>query len=308
MDTDRLGLSLAVLSAATWSLAGVWIRLLPGVPLTTIVAGRLALALAIVGPVALWRWRRLGRASGAAWALAGLMVGYYVLAVAAFRLTAVAEGTLFVNASPLFAVAWAVVRGEPVRTGERWGTVLALAGVAVILAPGLVTGTEAGIERVVGDLLALGAALGMAMYSIAFSRLRAAGRAPDALLVTTLTFVLGALALGVLLATAPAATLTGLDGTRAWGSLAGLAVVTTDVPTFAYSVASSRLPPILTTSVRLLTPAFAAVAAWVVLAEVPSVWLIPGGALVLGGLALSVRASARTRSAHTGGRPNPPSR
>lgn len=287
---SQTAVALAVLSAATWSLAGVWVRLLPGVPLVTVVAGRLALALAVVGPVALVRWRGLGRPGGAALGLAVLMTAYYAAAVAAFRLTPVAEGTLFVNASPLFAVAWAAARGEPVRRGERWGTALALAGVAVILVPGLVAEGGAGRARVAGDGLALCAAAGMAAYAVAYRRL--GDRAPAPLLVTALTFALGAIGAAVWVGVRGGAALAGLDGPAPWGALVGLAVVTTAVPTFAYSVAAQRLPPILTTTVRLLTPVFALFAAWAVLGEVPSVWVVPGGALVLAGLALSVRAGA----------------
>ena len=116
-----------------------------------------------------------------------------------------------------------------------------------------------------------------------------AGRAPAPLLVTALTVSLGAAALLALLALDAEATLAGLDRPPAWGALFGLALVTTAIPTFAYSEASARLPPILVTTVRLLTPAFAAVAAWLVLGEVPSAWLVPGGALVLGGLVVSAR-------------------
>ena len=289
---DRLGIALVVLSAATWSLAGVWIELLPGVPVSSVVAGRLAISLLLVGPVALWRWRTLGRPTAAVWGLAVLMVAYYGLAVAGFRLTNVAEGTLFLNVSPLFAVAWALVRGEQVLPGERWGTALALAGVAVILLPGLVGGGADGLARVMGNAIALAAAGGMAAYSIALDRLRTAGRAPNPLLVTALTFGLGAAGGLALLAVRGDAATAGLDGAPAWGALVGLGLVTTAIPTFAYSVASGRLAPILTTTVRLLTPAFGALAAWLVLDEVPSLWLVPGGALVLGGLLLSVRAKA----------------
>ena len=287
---DRLGIALVVLSAATWSLAGVWIALLPGVPVSSVVAGRLAISLLLVGPVALWKWRALGRPTAAAWGLAGLMIGYYGLAVAGFRLTTVAEGTLFINVSPLFAVAWALVQGEQVRPGEKWGTAFALVGVALIVLPGLVGGEAEGVERMLGNGLALAAAGAMAAYSIAFGRLKAAGRAPNPLLVTALTFGLGAAGTLALLAIRGENALAGLDAAPAWSALAGLGLVTTAIPTFAYSVASSRLAPLLTTTVRLLTPVFGAVAAWLVLDEVPSVWLAPGGALVLGGLLLSVRA------------------
>ena len=286
-SVDRVGLALAALSAATWSLAGVWVRLLPGVPLAVLVAGRLALALAVLAPVVWLRRHALGRADGPAWMLAGLMVAYYVAAVAAFRLAPVAEATLLVNASPLFAVGWAVVRREPLSRGQLAGTALALAGVAVIVGPGLVSGDGADRQRLWGDALALVAAAGMAAYAVAFQRL--GRRAPSPLLVTALTFALGAAPLAVLAGVWGAEAFAGLDAPSSWAALAGLAVVTTAVPTLAYSTASRRLPAVVTTTVRLLTPAFAAVAAWAVLGEVPSAWLAPGGALVVGGLAVSLR-------------------
>ena len=284
---DRTGLSLAVLSAATWSLAGVWVRLLPGVPLATVVAGRLALALLVLAPVVWLRRRALGRPGASGWALAALMAGYYVAAVAAFRLAPVAEATLFVNASPLFAVGWALARREPLTRGQVWGTALALAGVAVIVGPGLLSGVDADRQRLWGDAVALLAAAGMAAYAVAFQRL--GDRAPSPLLVTTLTFVLGAVALAALAGGMGAVAFAGLDGPAPWGAMVGLAVVTTAVPTLAYSTASQRLPAVVTTTVRLLTPAFAAVAAWWALGEVPSAWLLPGGALVVAGLGLSLR-------------------
>ena len=276
-----------MLSAATWSLAGVWVRLLPGVPLATVVAGRMALALVALAPIVWLRRRGLGRADGAAWALAALMAGYYVAAVAAFRLAPVAEATLFVNASPLFAVGWALIRREPLSRAQLAGTALALAGVAVIVLPGLLSAADADRQRLVGDALALVAAAGMAAYAVAFQRL--GERAPSPLLVTTLAFVIGGAALAALSGVLGAGAYVGLDGARSWGALVGLAVVTTAIPTLAYSTASRRLPAVVTTTVRLLTPAFAAVAAWAVLDEVPSVWLGLGGALVVAGLAWSLR-------------------
>ena len=284
---DRTGLLLAALAAATWALAGVWVRLLPGVPLATVVSGRMALALVALLPVVWMRRHRLGAVSGAAVALAVVMAAYYACAVAAFRLAPVAEATLFVNSSPLFAVGWTLAQREPLSRGQAWGAVLALAGVAVIVGPGMVSGGDADRQRLLGDALALLAAAGMAAYSVAFQRLGA--RAPSPLAVTVTAFALGGLALAALVGVQGGAALAGLDGPAAWGALVALAVVTTAVPTLAYSTASTRLPAVLATTTRLLTPAVAAVAAYLVLGEVPSVWLVPGGALVIGGLLVSLR-------------------
>lgn len=285
---DRAGLALAGLAAATWSLAGVWVRLLPGVPLATVVGGRLALALVAVAPVVWVRRLSLGRPSGAAWGLVALMAAYYVAAVAAFRLAPVAEATLFVNASPLFAVGWAAVRREPLTRGQAWGIALALAGFAVIVLPGLVAGADADRQRLAGDGLALLAAAGMAAYSVAFQRL--GDRAPAGLTVTALAGALGAVGLAALAAVVGGAAWAGLDRPPPLAALVALGVVTTAVPTVAYSAASRRLPAVVTTTTRLLTPAFAAVAAWLVLGEAPPAWLAPGGALVVGGLVWSLRS------------------
>lgn len=70
---------------------------------------------------------------------------------------------------------------------------------------------------------------------------------------------------------------------------AALGAVSTTVPTIGYAAASRRLAPVLTTTYRLLTPICAALLAALVLDEMPSKWLLPGGTLVLAGIALVLR-------------------
>ncbi len=69
----------------------------------------------------------------------------------------------------------------------------------------------------------------------------------------------------------------------------GLALITTVLPTLAFAFASRRLPPVTTATVALLLPVFATSYAAVVLKEIPSWLLVPGGALVLCGLGLILR-------------------
>lgn len=289
MDTDRTGLGLAALAAVLWALAGLWIRLLPGAALATVLSGRLGLAVVAVAPFVWAQRRTLGRPTREAWALAAAMVAYYACSVAAFQLAPVAEVALLVNLSPALAVALALAAGERLSPGERWGTALALAGVGVIFAPALVAPTAVSHARLVGDACALGAAAVMAGYATVFRRLGSGG--PPPLVVTALTFALGAVGLAGISLTRGSAAFAGIDGPPGWTVLGALAVVSTAVPTFAFSAASQRLTPVLATGLRLLTPPCAALAAWAVLGEVPSVWVVPGGALVLGGLALTLRKS-----------------
>ena len=119
----------ALLAAVTWSLAGVWIKWLPGVSLLGIVSGRLAISLpAIALVVALGRGRPTAELRTAApWGLGAILVLYYAVAVSAFRLGAVAEVTLLLNTSPLFVALAAPALGMKVRATEWFGMALATA-------------------------------------------------------------------------------------------------------------------------------------------------------------------------------------
>ncbi|WP_275096238.1 EamA family transporter [Sedimenticola hydrogenitrophicus] len=52
---------------------------------------------------------------------------------------------------------------------------------------------------------------------------------------------------------------------------------------------SKRLHPLVTTTIRLSTPVFAAVFALVFLDEPPSRWTMPGGAMILAGIYLTIK-------------------
>lgn len=279
----------ALLAAVSWALAGVWIQWLPGVSLLGVVSGRLALALPAVGLVA-----ALGRGSlrelrtAPPWGLGALMVAYYAVAVSAFRLAPVAEVTLLLNASPLFVALASPLLRLPLRRAEAAGVVLALAGVALVLVPGL-TAEAADPGRWGGDALALAAAALMALYSVLYARAGRGREAPDARAVTLAALGIGAAGAAFWATTPEPVAL--LASPPRLGALVGLALVSTAIPTLAYSLASRELPPVTATSIRLLTPVFGALFAVVLLDEPTTPWLWSGGAVVLLGLAIIVRPS-----------------
>jgi drug/metabolite transporter (DMT)-like permease len=145
--------------------------------------------------------------------------------------------------------------------------------------------TPFGALRLVGDVLALGAALASAAYARRFQQARAAGRAPTPLGVALLTFALGSTALAVRAALLgePVVPLGRLD-VRGVLLLATFGIVSTFVPTLAFAMAAQRLTPVLTSAAQLLVPVVSATAAAIALGELPSAWLVPGGALVAAGL------------------------
>lgn len=222
---------------------------------------------------------------GTAWLLAFVMVAYYLAAVTTFTLTTVAEGTLLVNSTPLFALGIRLARRAPVTRREMAGALIAFGGLCVILVPDVLGGTS-GEGRLYGAGLALIAALMGALYSLIFAGTsEEEGAQPRPGIVTVLTFGVG------LLLALPMMPSAGEMQANA-GALLGLGLLVTALPTLLYSVASSRLPAVLVTTFRLLTPVVGTILAVLVWDEVLSVWFWIGGALVLVGLFVLVRPEA----------------
>lgn len=299
---DSVGLACALATALAWGLVGTLVRAIPALTPLELVAGRLAFALAAALPALVVRRARTAVAraarSPAAWTLAALMVAYYLLAVVAFRLAPVADVALLIATAPLCALGFRRLAGGRAARRELQGAAVALAGVAVTLVPSVEAAARhaGGAGRVAGDLLALMSAATSAAYARTFSgaRDRAAHggtAAPAPLGVAVLTFALGtaALVLRAALAGEPPVRAARLDA-RAWVLLAVFGVVSTFVPTLAFAAAARRLPAVLSSAALLLVPVVSAVAAAAVLGERPSAWLLPGGALVAGGLLRLLRA------------------
>jgi drug/metabolite transporter (DMT)-like permease len=74
------------------------------------------------------------------------------------------------------------------------------------------------------------------------------------------------------------------------GTLVLLGALSTALPTAAFSIASARLPTVLTTSFGLSTPLFTALFAGTVLQEWPAASTLPGALATLFGLGLVVRS------------------
>jgi drug/metabolite transporter (DMT)-like permease len=72
-------------------------------------------------------------------------------------------------------------------------------------------------------------------------------------------------------------------GQAKWVSLY-LGIFSTAVPGVCYAYVSMKLPPILSTSLRYLTPVVATILAIIFLKEIPGVNIYIGGVLVLSGL------------------------
>jgi drug/metabolite transporter (DMT)-like permease len=249
----------------------------------TIVVGRLLVASVVLGIVLVLR--RPGR-TRLRWSWSSLaMAAYYVLATEAFARAPVVEVTLLVGMSPVLALAIERLRGRRVAAPQLLGVILAVGGLVAFLLPGKTLADP----KLIGDLLALGAATVSAVYAIQLRRMAGSDSPPDPLCVAAIACLVGGIAGAALVGifgspTYPAFTVRGV------GYLVLLGALSTALPTAAFSIASARLPTVVTTSFGLSTPLFTALFAGIVLQEWPAPSTLPGALMTLLGLAVVVRA------------------
>lgn len=291
MLVDRSALLAAGLTAVLWGLTGIFVRLLPPLSPFIVTAGRLLLALAITIPILAISHNNLVSLKSVigrpvAYVFAFLLSGYYLLATAAFQLAPVAEVALLLSTPPLFVLVFRRLRGDIPAIAEFLGALLALGGIALILATRLTADVSLANDRLFGNLLAIGASALTAGYAYLYARLAEANVAPSPIGVTVLTFAAGSVVLMLVIGILPLSVDKEAIDTTALLMFLGLGILCTAVPSFAFAIASRRLPSVVTATISLLIPLFAGVFAFIILDEGISPLAIPGAVCVLGGIAL----------------------
>jgi len=288
---NNLGFFAAIISALAWASTGVFVRFLDSFTSIGIVAGRCIVGVFGASLIFVFRNESVSRKTlkeKNTWVLAGIMIGYYLLAVAAFQIAPVAEVAILISTTPLFTLAYKKIKKMPISSLEIWGTVLATAGVIMIVIPSNNSSYQisSSTRRLLGDFLALIASGSMAIYSLIYRNLPAS-RQPPSQIVTFLTFFLGSIITVLLLAlVGDLPSLNNFLDPVNLLLILGLGIFATVLPTLSYSYASMALPSIIVTSSRLLTPMLATVLAIIFLAEIPNILFWPGAVFLLIGLFL----------------------
>jgi len=211
--------------------------------------------------------------------LAGVLLGaHFGSWIPSLWLTSVSASVVLVSTGPLFLLlASPFLLGVRI-TGRNVASVgLAVAGVAIIARGDYALSPRA----LAGDALALAGAACMAGYLIIGKRLRG-----EVALGSYLGTVYGVAAL-LLLGTVAVAGAPLLPETRlAWLPLVGMAVGPTLVGHSTLNWALAHLEAYQVNLAVLLEPLLATFWVWLVLGEAPPLHVIPGGVLVLAGLAL----------------------
>jgi drug/metabolite transporter (DMT)-like permease len=293
----RRHLALLVVGVTAVSFSAVFVRLADAPPFA-VAFYRCAFAAAVLVPLALARHRsvlrRLTRRDVTLVVASGvLLAAHFASWIPSITLTTVAASAVLVQTMPVWVAILGRFVGERPARGTALGIAVALAGVAVIAvaAPGSGDGDVAQ-HPLLGDLLALLGALFAALYFLIGRRLR-----PVLPLVpyTAVVYAIAAAVLAVVMVVG-GTPFTGYP-VETWALFVGITIGPQFLghTVFNYLLAHVRTSVV---SVALLAePVGATILAFLILGEVPPPATVVGGAVVLAGVFLAIRAEARAGAA-----------
>jgi len=284
---ESFALILGVAAPITWGFTGIFVHLLHGIPTLAIVVARLLIAALVLLPWAVLRQGKLQDAIRSP--LAAAMGAYYILATEAFARVPAVDVTLLIGSAPVLAVGLERLRGQRPVPQQVIGAIVAVLGLALFLRPGDTLSSD----RASGYMFALGAAAASAIYAVGLRARTQSPRPLDPLALTVCACVLGAVASFFLLGLTVFVTALPKPSATQLVYLALLGCVSTAIPTLAFGVASARLPSVLTTSLGLMTPLFAALFAGLIVNEWPAPDALPGALVAIAGIVIVLRAPPR---------------
>ena len=289
------GTAAGLVAVGIWGLAPVATRalVLQLAPLPLLVI-RMGLAAVILlpwcGPVL----RRPGRKYIPRLIVAGLlgMVGYNLPVTIGLQWVPASIAGLVLASEPIWLLLLAALfLGERVSRRCWAGALVALAGVAVLAGPGVLS-SRGGTRELAGvSLIALGTFL-FAAYTL---MLRPVSRACGPVPATAASTVAGSLFYAAFAGTVTSGQLSRLPA-AAWGELAFLAIGSIVVGMLAWNVAVARLPSQRASLLLYLEPLISVSGAVALLGERISADLVVGGALILGGIAATWMPGPREKN------------
>ena len=256
----------------------------------------------------LWRARGLPgltRGDAARVVAAGLLivVGYHMFLNLGTRYTTAGIAALVVALAPAMTLILAFVLGlDRIRPRHVAGLAVAFVGVAIVVAFG--SGNELSLESAKGPLIVIGAPLAFALYNVILKPLL--GR-HDLLALTAATSLVGIVGLLPLIRGSTVQTVVDASASEVV-LLLYLGVLATFLGYILWNVGLRGIGPTRAVSYTYGISPLAVVIGAIVLDETITPWLVLGGALVVGGIALTQRASGRRRSDSVEAWPSAPSR
>ena len=224
---------------------------------------------------------------------AGLLIvgGYHLLLNIGEQHTTSGIAALVVALAPAMTLILAVILGlDRIRLRHVVGLAIAFAGVAIVVAFG--SGSDLSFESAKGPLIVIGAPLAFALYNVILKPLL--GR-HDLLPLTAATSLVGIIGLVPFARDSTVDTVVDASAAEA-ARLLYLGVLGTLLGYILWSVGLRGIGPTRAVSYTYAISPLAVVIGAIVLGETVTLWLVLGGALVVGGIVLTQRASVRRRS------------
>ena len=270
--------------AISW--AGPLVRF-ASAPALAISAWRLLLSVAFIAAVLAVRRSPVPRLGGSDWFLAGVAGIFLALHfwswIASLSLTTVSSSVVLVSMQPVFvALLSGALLGEKATRRQWVGISVAVTG-AIIIAWG---DFGLGGRAIVGDALALTGALFVSVYYVVGRRLRPQ---MDLWWYIFLVYGMAAVVLVLAIGMVPGVPLTGFPR-RDWLIFAALAAGPMMLGHTAVNYALRYVRAYVANIALLMEPIGATLIAWLLpaIAEVPGPQTVVGGALILGGIAITV--------------------
>ncbi|MFP5488646.1 MAG: DMT family transporter [Acidimicrobiia bacterium] len=281
----RAGLVAVAAAVAAWGVTGVLIKSIE-MDAIAIAAWRFMLYAALL---TVWLYARGGRLSirllRASFLGGAFLAGDVMLFFTAVQLTNIVNATTIGAMQPIVIAVFATrVLGERIHRREYASAAVAIAGVTVVITQSSGTPEWSGV----GDLAAVGALLTWSAYFIVAKR-TAGTLTPLEFTVGTgwwvaaLSFPTG-LIVGQDMSAPPVTEFVPLIALLVVGGLLGHSLMNWGIP---------RVPLWLSSTMTLLIPVFASVAAWVFLGEALTGWQLAAMGVVVGALAVVVAAQSR---------------
>jgi drug/metabolite transporter (DMT)-like permease len=262
---------------AAASTSAVLVRYAKGIEPMAIAFWRCAAGAAVLSPFA---WKRLRRVDGNRMRMpliAGVFLAvHFATWISSIRLTSIASSVLLVSTTPVFiaVAAWAS-QHERVARSTWVGIAIALAGTA------LIGSGDSGASSLWGDALAIMGAAAAGGYLMAGQISR---RDLGILEYATITYAASALLL-LVACVVGRVPLTGY-GAHPWWALAGLIIGPQLLGHTGINFALKVIDPTTVSVTVMAEPVLATALAFILLGEVPSLLVLPGGAAILYGIFL----------------------
>lgn len=284
----RYGVLFVFAAGVLWSTVGLGIRLIEDAVVWQILLYRsisLTLFLYIVvrlrsGESPFTQVRRVGFPA----VIAGLsLVVAYSGGIYAIQTTSVANAMLLFATAPFMAaVLGRIVLQEPVRAATLIAIAAAIAGIAIMVAD------KSGDMALTGNLAALGAALGFAVFTVALRWGKSGEMLPS-------VFLSGLFAIIITFAICQSLGLSVVLGARDGGIAMGMGVFQVGAGLILYTLGSRSLPAAELTLLSLAEVLLGPLWVWLFLGETATINTLLGGAVLLAAIAGNAVTGKRRR-------------